>query len=131
LNRACCEQSAAAAAGVPAANHIRINTQGLGGPQADCTKPEGSAANGPDYQDGSDTDRVTYEVTLPPGTGGKISATATLYYQAIPPYYLNQRLRFASQPATDALAWFVQNLAVTGPLESWKLKLAEASASAS
>jgi hypothetical protein len=27
------------------------------------------------------------------------SATATLYYQAIPPYYLNQRLRFASQPA--------------------------------
>jgi hypothetical protein len=129
LNRACCEQSAAAAARVPAANHIRIDAQGLGGPHADCTK--GGAANGPDYQDGSGTDRVTYEVTLPPGTGGKISATATLYYQAIPPYDLNQRLRFASQPASDALAWFVQNLAVTGPLESWKLKLAEASASAS
>ncbi len=101
------------------------------GPEAKYTKPEGGAANDPDYQDGSGTDRVTYEATLPPGTSGKISATATLYYQAIPPYYLNQRLRFASQPATDALAWFVQNLAVTGPLESWKLKLAEASVSAS
>lgn len=98
------------------------------GPDAAITGPAGAAADDPSYGDGSGTDRVRYVAELPAGTTGRITARATLYYQAIPPHYLNQRMRYLGQEASDRLAWFVQNVALGGRAANWKLLVASAHA---
>ena len=56
----------------------------------------------PRYADGSGTDEVTYRVTLPAGVDAAgLTVRATLYYQALPPYYLMNLFRTAPDgPAT-------------------------------
>jgi len=88
------------------------------------TLPEGRAATDPDFQPGSD--RTTYRITLPDGYKAKdVTVTATLYYQAIPPYYLKQRFETApTGPATQRLYYLASRLRTEGTLvEGWKLKL--------
>lgn len=99
----------------------------LNGRYLHATFPEGSATKDPDYQDGrAGTDNITYKIILPPGTDAtKCSVQATLYYQTIPPYYLNQR--FVAAPngtATRRLYYLTSNLNLTGtPVENWKLPI--------
>lgn len=100
------------------------------GPDAATTAPVGAAARDMAYGDGSGTDRVRYAVELPAGTAGRITVRATLYYQAIPPHYLNQRFRYLGQEASDRLAYFVQNVSLGGRSEHWKLRVATAHAAA-
>jgi len=92
------------------------------------TFPRGNALQDPNYMDGSGTDVLTYEVVLPAGTNpANVSVTATLYYQSIPPPYLNMRFRQADGPATKRLYYLTSNLDVQRtPIENWKLKIASA-----
>ena len=58
-----------------------------------------------------------------------MSVRATLYYQAIPPYYLKQRASDATGTDTDRLQFFVNNLKVGGTaIENWKLRIASVTA---
>jgi mono/diheme cytochrome c family protein len=98
----------------------------LNGRFLEATHPEGSAAHDPDYHDGLGTDRVTYRMTLPAGVdAAKCTVQATLYYQATPPYYLDQRFRAAPDgDATRRLYFLASNLELRGtPAEGWKLPI--------
>ena len=64
------------------------------GPDADATKPIGVDGDD-DFKDGSD--RVTYRVKLATGASGRITIVARLYYQTIPPAWIDG-LRDAETP---------------------------------
>jgi hypothetical protein len=91
------------------------------------THPEGTAVDDPDYHEGhAGTDRVTYEITLPPGVdASRCRVRATLHYQSIPPAYLADRFRTAPDgPATQRLHFLTSNLDLSGrPAENWTLPL--------
>ncbi|MBV7409033.1 MULTISPECIES: hypothetical protein [Roseobacteraceae] len=93
------------------------------------TMPEGRAEHDAGVKAGKD--ELTYKITLPSGvdiSGGMISAT--LYSQAIPPYYLKQRFETApTGPATQRLYYLASRLKTKGTLiEDWKLKIQSDSA---
>ncbi len=93
------------------------------------TRPEGRATADPDF--GPGRDRLEYRIQLPEGTDAtSVTVTATLYSQAIPPYYLKQRFETAPDgPATRRLYHFASRLKTEGTLiEGWKLKTAFATA---
>ncbi|MDQ3472689.1 MAG: hypothetical protein M3447_03025 [Acidobacteriota bacterium] len=81
------------------------------------------------YANGSGTNVVRYEVPLQGLNLAKLTVKATLYYQSIPPYYLNDRFREApNEPATRRLYYLTSNLQTKGtPIENWKLQIATAS----
>ena len=99
------------------------------GPYAAETSPHGEAELDLEYvtinpagAGGSDT--VIYRVPLNDRTRGAVSVRAVLYYQAIPPYYLNERFTTGKGPATKRLAYFASHLTVERtPIENWKLFL--------
>jgi hypothetical protein len=93
------------------------------------TFPEGDAAGDPAYQNGSGTSVVRYEIplsTLTKAAVSKLAVKATLYYQAIPPYYLTQRFEQAPHaPGTQRLFYLTSRLNTAGtPIEGWKLLVA-------
>lgn len=93
------------------------------------TLPEGRATEDPDFQPGQD--RTEYRIALPDGVNPKaVTVTATLNYQAIPPYYLKQRFETAPEgPATQRLYYMASRLKTQGTLiENWKLGIAAVSA---
>ena len=94
------------------------------------TQPDGEAVDDPDYQDGrAGTDRLTYLIRLPAGVNARgCTVRATLYYQSIPPYYLDDRFRdVPGGAATKRLYYLTSNLNLAGtPVENWKLKVATA-----
>ena len=94
------------------------------------TRPE-NVGDDPAYADGSGTNVVRYEVTLPvgPWNPNNLTVKATLYYQSIPPYYLNDRFKQApNEPATQRLYYLTSNLQTKGTaIENWKFLIAGAS----
>jgi hypothetical protein len=102
-----------------------------GGPFWTETQPHGESARDRDYWNSQGADRLTYRIPLSRVRGGR-AVRATLYYQAIPPYYLAQRfgIRCSSPFAgecdeTRRLAFLASRLRTVGtPIESWKLRLA-------
>jgi hypothetical protein len=79
--------------------------------------------NDPAYANGSGTSVVRYEVSLPQGLNpNNLTVKATLYYQSIPPYYLNDRFKQApNESATQRLYYLTSNLQTKGtPIENWK-----------
>lgn len=93
------------------------------------TMPEGKAASDPDFVPGSD--QLEYRITLPVGVNPTdVTVTATLYSQAIPPYYLKQRFETAPDgPATQRLYYLASRLETKGTIiEDWKLATGSASA---
>jgi hypothetical protein len=95
------------------------------------TRPE-NVGNDPAYANGSGTNIVRYEVALPIGPGlnpNNLTVTARLYYQSIPPYFLNDRFKQApNEPATQRLYYLTSNLQTKGTaIENWKFEIAEAS----
>lgn len=94
------------------------------------TRPENVGAD-PAYTDGSGTNVVRYEVTLPVGPWNpkNLTVKATLYYQSIPPYYLNDRFKQApNEPATQRLYYLTSNLQTKGTaIENWKFQIVTAS----
>ena len=77
---------------------------------AEATSPHGLAASDPDFTDGDGTDRITYVSELPRGATGPFRVRATLYYQSIPPVYLNDRFNQASGPGTRRLHYLGAHL---------------------
>ncbi|MBA3438832.1 MAG: hypothetical protein H0T92_03065, partial [Pyrinomonadaceae bacterium] len=104
----------------------------LNGRYLKATYPDGEAVNDPDYQEGNaGTDRLTYLILLPVGVApNQCTVQATLYYQAIPPYYLDNRFRGVPEgAATKRLYYLTSNLDLAGtPIENWKLKVVSAGA---
>ncbi|MFN0139505.1 MAG: cytochrome P460 family protein [Pyrinomonadaceae bacterium] len=95
----------------------------------EATHPKGGASSDPQYINGSGTDVVTYQVDLPKGVNAaNLTVQATLYYQSIPPYFLNMRFTTApNAPATQRLFFLTSNLQTAGTLiEDWKLRLVSA-----
>ncbi|HJY28964.1 MAG TPA: cytochrome P460 family protein [Pyrinomonadaceae bacterium] len=83
----------------------------------------------PAYADGSGTNVVRYEIPLSAFRSKNVTVTATLYYQSIPPYFLNDRFSQApNEPATQRLYYLTSNLQTKGtPIEDWKFQIASAS----
>ena len=88
-----------------------------------------SIGGDPTYADGSGTNVLRYEIPLSAFTSRNVTVTATLYYQSIPPYFLNDRFTQApNSPATQRLYYLTSNLQTKGtPIEDWKFKIATAS----
>jgi len=99
------------------------------GPMAEFTGPHGEAARDPEYvtknpagSSGSDT--IIYRLPLNDKTRAAVSVRAVLYYQSIPPYYLQERFRLGKGPETKRLAYLTSHLTVERtPIEDWKLFL--------
>lgn len=92
------------------------------GPFAEVTHPHGGAARDPDFFDGRGHDRVVYRIPRERARGA-VRVRASLYYQALPPYYLAQRFQTKGEE-TRRLAFLTSRLRVEGtPIESWKLLL--------
>jgi hypothetical protein len=97
----------------------------------EATHPDAETLKDPRYADGSGTDEVMYRIALPAGVEASgLSVRATLYYQALPPYYLANLFGTAADgPATRRLHSLIGHLDLKGtPIEGWKLKLTSATA---
>lgn len=102
---------------------------GLEGEFLEATHPGPESRRDPRYLDGSGADEVTYRVQLPEDVDPeRIEVRATLYYQAIPPYFLQSLFETAPDgPATQRLHYIASNIDLKGtPIENWKLKINEA-----
>jgi hypothetical protein len=103
----------------------------LNGEFLQATYPDPTARKDPRYANGSGSDEVTYRVQLPAGTDPRrLSVKATLYYQAIPPYFLRSAFETApGGPATQRLHYICSNIDLRGtPIENWKLAVTSAMA---
>jgi hypothetical protein len=91
-----------------------------------------SVGGDPSYADGSGASVVRYEIPLSAFTARNVSITATLFYQSIPPYFLNDRFSQAPNgPATQRLYYLTSNLQTKGtPIEDWKFRIASATQAA-
>lgn len=100
----------------------------LNGRFLEATYPHGNAKDDPDYGNGRGSDRVQYRVELPADVDPqRVSVRATLFYQSIPPYYLDQRFRIGKGEATRRLYYLASNVNLQGTaLEQWKIRIATA-----
>ena len=80
------------------------------------THPGPDAAGDPRYADGSGSDEVTYRIDLPAGVDpARLQVRATLYYQAIPPYFLRNLFETAPDgPATRRLHYLCSHVDLKG-----------------
>ena len=103
----------------------------LDGEYLEATHPGPVAAEDPRYADGSGSDEIVYDVTLPAGVSAEgLTVKATLFYQALPPYYLENLFATAPDgPATRRLHYLCSHIDLTGtPIEGWKLPTATGTA---
>lgn len=86
------------------------------------TNPGHEAIKDADFTDGSGSDTIEYKISL---KDKPKKVEATLYYQAIPPRFLNDRFKAAPEgPHTQRLYYMVTHLQTAGtPIENWKLKV--------
>ncbi|QEG36545.1 cytochrome P460 family protein [Bythopirellula goksoeyrii] len=95
------------------------------------THPGPMAKKDPRYTDGSGSDEVVYRIKLPADINRKqLEVRAKLYYQAIPPYFLQSLFETAPNgPATQRLHYICSNIDLSGtPIENWKLEVTSAKA---
>ena len=87
------------------------------------THPGETAAQDTAYQDGSGSDSVRYKILLDRAPQGPLTVKATLYYQAMPPYFLKNLFENAPHgEATQRLHYMLSNLDLQGTaVEDWKL----------
>ncbi|HET9226058.1 MAG TPA: hypothetical protein VFR31_05295, partial [Thermoanaerobaculia bacterium] len=77
----------------------------------------------PDYRDGGG-DSLVYEVDLSAVKGTPASVQATLYYQATPPFYLQDRFCTSKSEDTQRLYFLAGHLNLEGTeAEDWKLEV--------
>lgn len=103
---------------------------GLRGEFLKATHPGPVAKADPRYTDGSGSDEITYRVKLSPEVDReRLQVRATLYYQAIPPYFLQSLFETApGGSATQRLHYICSNIDLKGtPIENWKLPVTSAS----
>lgn len=103
--------------------------EALSGVYLQATHPGALSKGDPRYSDGSGSDEVEYVIALPVGVDARdVVIEATLYYQALPPYFLKMLFDAAPDgPATQRLHFLCANLDLTGtPIENWKLQIVKA-----
>ncbi|MEO8727254.1 MAG: hypothetical protein ABI383_14160 [Acidobacteriaceae bacterium] len=113
-------------------NRLQPKGWSSSGPSAEETGPVGTCLDlrdrdicDPNYQDGSGSSTVRYELPLDARTSRAASVRATLYYQSIPPYYLRQRATDGAGIDTDRLIRFTHKLKLENtPVRNWKLPIA-------
>jgi hypothetical protein len=90
---------------------------------AEDTAPVG-VGDDPDYRTGG-SDSLMYKVKLSElGPKKPVAVQATLYYQATPPYYLQDRFCTSQSADTKRLYYLTGKLGLTGtPAEHWKLRV--------
>jgi hypothetical protein len=96
------------------------------GADKDLAEESGAAAVGddPDYREGGG-DTLQYEVALDGLSGDPATVEAALYYQATPPYYLQDRACTSDSQDTKRLIFMTTNLGNEASAASaWKLKIA-------
>jgi len=77
----------------------------------------------PDYRNGGG-DTVTYRIPLAQLRGRAVAVRAALYYQATPPYYLQDRFCTSRSEDTARLYYVAGRLDVAAtPIKDWKLKV--------
>jgi hypothetical protein len=100
------------------------------GPFGEFTRPHGDAERDPEYINrtgATGADRITYRIPLDERTRGAVSVRVTLNYQAIPPYYLQERFRIGKGAETQRLAFLTSHLNVEKtPIDGWKLPIVSA-----
>ena len=103
----------------------------LNGRYLHATYPHGNAKDDPDYKGGKGLDRVQYRIELPADVDPKnVSVRASVYYQNIPPYYLQQRFTIGKGEATRRLYYIASNLNLdNSPMANWKILIGSAQAS--
>lgn len=90
------------------------------GPFAETTKPDARTWRDPEFRDGSGADRIVYRIPRSRVRAG-VTVRASLWYQALPPYYLEQRFRTRGDD-TRRLKFLSSRLRVDGtPIDDWKL----------
>jgi hypothetical protein len=95
---------------------------GAGADMAEDTDPVG-VGNDPDYLSGG-TDTLDYRVPRTDLSGEPVAVEATLYYQAIPPFYLQDRFCTATGVDRDRLQYLASALELNGTEEAnWKLRM--------
>ena len=75
---------------------------------------------------------MKYQISLPKRLDPRdLTVKATMYYQAIPPYWLHHRFTLApDQPGTQRIYYLTSHLNTKDtPIENWKLPLVSPSAS--
>ena len=112
-------------------NRLRPKGWSPKGPYAKETAPHGNAAKDPFYTDPKKTgrDKVVYEVVLNPDQAAVAAKVRiSMYYQAIPPFYLMQRFQAANPDNpygdTKRLFFLSSHLNTKGaesPLKVWSL----------
>lgn len=99
------------------------------GADARLAESAGSVAVGgdPDYAGGGPGgDSLTYAIPIDQIRGVPEAVRARLYYQSIPPFYLQDRYCTAEGQDTDRLYWLAENLDLSGaPTDGWKLLVAD------
>jgi hypothetical protein len=93
------------------------------------TYPCPTTSKDPRYRDGSGSDELVYRVALPADVDReRLRVKATLYYQAIPPYFLQSLFETAPNgQATQRLHYICSNMDLRGtPIEGWKLPVVSA-----
>jgi hypothetical protein len=96
------------------------------------TYPGPEAIKDPQYTDGSGSDQLVYRIKLPSDVNrSQLSVRATLYYQSMPPYFLQTLFTTSPEgPATRRLHYICSNIKLEGTLiEGWKLRITSAKAS--
>lgn len=76
----------------------------------------------PHYREGGG-DATLYRIALPEIDGKPVSVEATLYYQATPPFYLQDRFCTSKSADTQRLHFMTSRLNLAGSRsEGWKLR---------
>ena len=97
------------------------------GADKELAEDAGSTAigNDPDYRTGGG-DKLAYVVPRDELDGTPASVRARLFYQATPPFYLQDRFCTAQGPDTDRLYYLAGHLDLSGtPAEDWKLLVSD------
>jgi hypothetical protein len=108
---------------LPLADRTRIaRALGAGEDLSRDVEPHG-VGDDPDYRTGGG-DALVYEIDLSQVAGTPAAVQATLYYQAIPPYYLQDRFCTSRSVDTQRLYFLAGHLDLAGTAaEDWKLEL--------
>ena len=102
---------------------------GAGKEMAEDTDPVG-VGNDPDYRNGGGGDSLVYRVPLAALNGAKpASVRATLYSQATPPFFLQDRFCTSHSKDTERLYYVAGKLKLADtPVQDWKFRLASSGA---
>ncbi|MFL5050343.1 MAG: hypothetical protein ACJ8D4_09555, partial [Xanthobacteraceae bacterium] len=107
---------------LPLADRIEISRAlGAGADMAEESGPT-EVGDDPEYVNGG-RDAVVYRIPLSELSGKPAAVEATLYYQATPPFFLQDRFCTSNSTDTKRLYYLAGKLDVSGSTQDWKLRV--------